>query len=93
VAEIAKLYAIEQHLRDHPDLDEPAICQLRLLEASPILEGLKSWMETQYGQVLPSSPIGKAMAYALKLWSRLTVYLYHGHLQIDRWYCREKQIF
>jgi transposase len=83
VAEIAKLYAIEQHLRDKPDLDEPAICQRRLLEAGPILETLKNWMQQAYGQVLPSSPIGKALAYALKLWNRLTVYLYHGALQID----------
>lgn len=83
VGEIAKLYAIEQHIRDHPDLEEVAICQLRLLEASPILEELKSWMETEYGKVLPNSPIGKAMAYALKLWNRLTVYLYHGQIQLD----------
>jgi transposase len=83
VGEIAKLYAIEQHLRDNPDLEEPAICQRRLLEAGPILEALKNWMEQAYGQVLPSSPIGKALAYALKLWNRLTVYLYHGALQID----------
>ena len=84
VGEIAKLYAIEHQLRDQADLAEVAICQRRLLEAGPILEALKNWMGQAYGQVLPSSPIGKAIAYALKLWNRLTVYLYHGALQIDR---------
>ncbi len=32
---------------------------------------------------MPESPIGKAITYALKLWDRLTVYLYHGQLRID----------
>ncbi len=88
VAQIARLYAIEQHIRDAPDLDEPDICQKRLSEANPILEELKDWLDTEYGKVLPNSPIAvprrdKAITYARKLWDRLTVYLYHGHLQID----------
>jgi transposase len=83
VTQIARLYAIEQQIRDIPDLNEPAICQKRLLEANPILEQLRTWLDTEYGKVLPSSPIGKAIAYALNLWDRLTVYLYHGSLQID----------
>uniref|UniRef100_UPI0036F3D6B0 IS66 family transposase n=1 Tax=Xanthocytophaga flava TaxID=3048013 RepID=UPI0036F3D6B0 len=33
--------------------------------------------------MLPNSPIGKAITYSLKLWDKLTVYLYHGQLQID----------
>jgi transposase len=83
VTQIARLYAIEQQIRDTSELDEPAICQKRHLEANPVLEELKAWLDTEYDNVLPSSPIGKAIAYALNLWERLTVYLYHGALQID----------
>ncbi len=83
VGEIAKLYGIEKKIRENPNLTELEICQLRLLEASPVLDKLKSYLLKEYGNVLPSSPIGKAIAYTLKLWDKLTVYLYHGHLQID----------
>ncbi|MFC3562176.1 IS66 family transposase [Pedobacter jamesrossensis] len=33
--------------------------------------------------VLPSSVIGKAIAYTLNLWNKLTVYLQDGKLHID----------
>lgn len=83
VEQIGKLYAIEGQIRDNPALEEPDICQKRVLEAGPILAELKSWLEGEVGKVLPDSPIGKAIAYALKLWDRLMVYLYQGQLQID----------
>lgn len=83
VAQIAKLYALEQEIRDAGGMEERAICQLRLEVAAPILDEFKDWMETEYGKILPNSPVGKAIAYTLKLWERLTVYLYHGDLQID----------
>jgi len=83
VGEIAKLYEVEKKIRENPQLTELEICQLRLLEASPVLDKLKSYLVEEYGNVLPSSPIGKAIAYTLKLWDKLTVYLYHGQLLID----------
>jgi hypothetical protein len=83
VAEIAKLYAIEKAIRDNPDLKEGDITQKRILEAAPILNRLQHYLEGEQSKVLPESPIGKAITYALKLWDRLTVYLYHGQLRID----------
>jgi hypothetical protein len=83
VGEIAKLYQVEKKIRENPQLTELEICQRRLLEASPVLDKLKSYLVEEYGKVLPSSPIGKAIAYTLKLWDKLTVYLLHGQLQID----------
>jgi hypothetical protein len=83
VAQIANLYALEQEIRDVAGMEERAICQLRLKVAAPLLEELKEWMDSESNKVLPNSPIGKAITYTLKLWDRLTVYLYHGELQID----------
>lgn len=83
VAQIAKLYALEQEMRDAEGMDERTVCQLRLKVAAPILEELKVWLDTESSRVLPNSSIGKAISYTLKLWDRLTVYLYHGQLQID----------
>ncbi len=78
-----KLYEVEKQIRENLILTELEICQLCLLEASPVLHDLKSYLLKEYGNVLPSSSIGKAIAYTLKLWDKLTVYLYHGQLQID----------
>jgi len=40
-------------------------------------------MKEQYGQVAPKSSIGKAMAYSLKLWTRLIRYTENGDWHID----------
>lgn len=65
---IAKLYKIEKEIREAETLlTESQIVEKRMTEASPILNELKEWMLQEYPKVLPSSPIGKAIAYALPL--------------------------
>jgi len=54
VEKIAKLYAIEGQIRNNSMLKELAICQKRVLEAGPILAGLKSYLEEEAGKVLPA---------------------------------------
>ncbi|QHS58384.1 IS66 family transposase [Chitinophaga agri] len=49
----------------------------------PILKKLGSWMEDQYKQVLPQSPIGKALAYSIKRWDKLCAFVYDGKLHPD----------
>lgn len=84
VKEIAKLYGIEKIIREaSPQLSETQIVEKRMAEATPILYELKAWMLTEYPKVLPKSPIGKALAYALRLWDNMHYYTLHGHLQID----------
>lgn len=56
---------------------------LRVNQAVPILSGLKAWIEQQQPDVLPKSPIGKALAYSLSLWDRLERYTKNGHWLID----------
>ena len=55
----------------------------RQQEAVPILEALHQWMKEQYAQVSVKSSIGKALAYSLKLWGRLTRYTGNGAWYID----------
>jgi transposase len=84
VKQIAKLYGIEKHIREaSPQLTETQIVKKRMAEATPILHELKTWMLAEYPKVLPKSPIGKAIAYALGLWDNMHYYTLHGHLQID----------
>lgn len=84
VETIAKLYQIEKQIREaETPLTESQIVEKRMTEASPILTALKKWMLVEYPKVLPSSPIGRAMAYALPLMDNMKFYTLHGELQID----------
>jgi len=47
----------------------------------PILTKFKAWLDKQ--NVNPSSKLGEAILYTLKIWSRLTVYCSDGRLEID----------
>jgi transposase len=82
LVEMQKLYAIERKTAEKC-LPPDQIKQIRQMEALPILDELKQWLENQYGQVLPKSSIGKAIEYSLKMWPQLTGYTRHGEWQID----------
>ena len=40
-------------------------------------------MKQQYMQVTPKSPIGKALAYSIERWEKLSLYTKDGRLNID----------
>jgi hypothetical protein len=44
---------------------------------------MKKWFDEQQAKVLPKSPIGEAINYALNNWTALTRYLDDGILDID----------
>ena len=84
VKEIGKLYGIEKEIREASEqLSETQIAEKRMREAAPILHEMKAWMLKEYPKVLPKSPMGKALAYALNLWDNMHYYTLHGHLQLD----------
>jgi transposase len=57
--------------------------QLRQEIVGPKLDELHKWMLTEYPKVTPTSPIGKALAYAMKRWTELTAFIKDGRLEID----------
>jgi transposase len=92
---IRKLYAMEHEL---PPLLPPADGllgqeqrrqreeqrrQQRQDRAQPVLDELKKWLDEQHGKVLPKSPLGQALGYALNNWTALNRYLEQGYLAID----------
>jgi transposase len=80
-----KLYAIERRCKDQ-ELNHEQILELRQKEAVPILDTLVAWMKEEFytkKSVTPSSPIGKAMTYAMKRWDKLSIYTTNGMLDID----------
>jgi len=80
VALIRKLYQVERAARDMTPEERKSI---RQVQAEPILEKIKEWLDQKVVQVLPKSPLGEAITYTLGLWPKLTTYLEDGHIEID----------
>jgi transposase len=90
LARIRQLYEVEAKARElirerelvGPDADALRL-QLRQELALPIMTALGEWLQTEQVKVLPKSPLGQAIAYALRHWQALTRYLDDGFLDID----------
>jgi len=82
LALIRDLYDVERQAKEE-QLDTSSIVQLRQQNSKPILAQIHSCLEGWSGQVLPKSPMGKAVAYALGQWEALNRYVDHGILSID----------
>ncbi len=82
---IQKLYGIEKNWRELSEKQKSPQSRIiiRIKEAKPLLDELKIYLDEQYPMVLPKSLIGKAMAYTLKRWKKLTGYLEDGRIEID----------
>jgi transposase len=79
---IQDLYSLERKIRNEQLKDEQ-ILALRKEQAVPVLQELECWLEENILQVTPSTPIGKAIAYALSRWKKLIAYVDHARLEID----------
>lgn len=79
---LQQLYAIERRIKQE-GLSAEATVQLRQQQAVPVLHTWKQWMVEQYAKVLPKSPIGQAIGYALLRWEKLGVYTTNSLLHID----------
>lgn len=77
---IKKLYGVEKQLNQATPEEKQA---LRQLEAMPIMQPLKSWLDKTALQVSPKSAIGAALQYTLNQWGKLQIYLEHGEVAID----------
>ena len=80
--QIQKLYIIERICKDEC-LNFAKIKEVRQQKSVPILAALGNWMKEQYIQTTPKSAIGKALAYSIERWQRLSLYTENGMLNID----------
>jgi transposase len=79
---IQSLYAIERSLRENKTGAAEKL-KLRMQDAMPILKELELWMKEEIMKVTPQSLIGKAIAYSLSRWDKLSIYATDGRLEID----------
>ena len=87
IAEIAKLYGVEKRAKEH--CKEKPInelharrLELRQEESVKVIDGLFAWMDERL-DVLPRSPLGKALTYAQNNKTALYTYTTDGRLEID----------
>jgi transposase len=77
---IAQLYRVEKQARLLTVEDR---LRLRQIHARPILDKLHQYLLEIQTEVLPKSPEGRAVRYALKNWTALNRYSEDGDLEID----------
>ena len=82
LAYIRLLYAVEQEARDRA-LDAAGRRALRQERSVPILTDIEAYLKREQPHVLPKSPIGDAIGYALGNWAALVRYTEDGDLAID----------
>jgi len=81
VAQMAKLFAIDAQARDE-NMDHAGRHVLRTNQAPAVLSELRAQIEAASRTALPSSPLGKACSYTLRLWEKLTRFLDYPELEL-----------
>lgn len=77
---IGQLYAIEAAIRGEPP---PIRRAVRQVQARPLLEDLRAWLEVQSRRVSRKSGISEAIQYGLNHWRALIRYAEDGRIEID----------
>jgi transposase len=75
-----QLYELERQAKDFSDARR---LQMRQDLSVPILGQFHAWLTAQRPEVLPKSPMGEAIGYALNNWEALRRYTEAGFLAID----------
>jgi transposase len=91
LAWVVGLYDVEdeakQERKKRPEWDDAAWhayrYDLRLRKSRPILEAVRAWLDREQPEILPKSPIGEAINYALNHWGALIRPWEAGFLEID----------
>jgi transposase len=82
LALIARLYKVERDAKERK-LDLEAWRRLRQEESKPIIQEIKDCLDAWSIGVLPKSPLGQAVGYALRQWEALTRFLDDARLDLD----------
>ena len=82
VARMNELFAVDAEAREQ-GLDQAARQALRRERAAPLVEVIRGEVEVARQASLPSSALGKAAAYTLSLWRKLTRFLDYPELELS----------
>jgi len=79
---IRKLYEVEKYIKEN-NLDAESILKVRKKNSSPVIDELYEMINNKHGTIPPKSTLGKAIAYTLDDWKKLTEYIKNPIIQID----------
>jgi hypothetical protein len=82
LAYYGQLYDLERGATAN-NFDDDQKLRMRQDFAVPILDQFKAWLDKERDPVLPKSPMGEAIGYALNNWTALVRYTEAGFLSID----------
>lgn len=74
------LFAIERDLHDVSAEERRAGREQR---SQPLVDAFQTWLEVHAQKVLPKSALGGAIKYARSQWTKLSVFLTDGRLELD----------
>jgi transposase len=87
LAWISLLYDVEREAKERQPTDYEAFValrhELRAERSRPIFDKFHAWLQAELPKVLPKSPIGEAIQYALNHWEALKRPLEAGFLELD----------
>jgi transposase len=79
-----QLYQVERDMaRRFTAGDDAGRQQYRCAQTATVREAFHAWLQQKQRQVLPKSPLGEAVGYALSNWAALMRYTEQGYLAID----------
>jgi transposase len=86
--DLRTVYRVDGHARAL-SLDAKARLALHQEESAPVMDALHAWMKAQLAerQVEPNSSLGKALAYMLRHWEGLTLFLREADAPLDNNTC------
>jgi transposase len=91
LAWIGLLYDVEREVKGRETADYQAFVALRhrvrAERSRPIFDKFHDWLKAELPKVLPKSPIGEAIQYALNHWEALKRPLEAGFLELDNGAC------
>jgi hypothetical protein len=58
--------------------------RIRAERSAPVIDRFHRWLEGLAPQVVPQSRLGRAVHYTLGQWPKLTVFLNHGEVPLDK---------
>jgi transposase len=86
--ELSEVYAHDEQARERALSAEERL-RFHQAASAPVMDRLKLWLETQFAEkkAEPNSGLGKAIAYLLKHWQRLTLFLRQAGAPLDNNIC------
>lgn len=82
ISRLQDVYAVERTIREK-ELKSEEIISIRKEKALPVLNELAVWLKENIIHHPPQTPLGKAMAYSLSRWNKLTEYINNPIVEID----------